>query len=101
GKELEDVTGDFFRVLIRSLEWAVAIRRVREDNRRDFLYRDFEVGAADALPSVSQWNWAAVRRRLQPIVDIVHAFQRRRLPRVDLDDHALGLFHPRFVVAER
>ena len=47
-----------------------------------------------------QWNWSAIRRRLQTVIDVVHAFQRRRLPGVDFENHAVGLIDPGLVVAD-
>ena len=60
-----------------------------------------QVPAANALAGVSQRNRSAIRRRLQSVIDVVHAFEFGRLPRVDFQNHALGLLNPRLVVAQR
>ena len=82
-------------------EGAVAVGRIREHNGDDLLRRNFKVRRADALAGTYQWNRSAIRRRLEAVVDIVHAFERGRLPRVDLEDYALGLIDPGLVVADR
>ena len=95
------MSGDAARVLVRSLERAVAVGRIRQHDRRNLFQRHLQVRAADALPGAGQWNRSAIGRRLQAVVDVVHAFQCRWLPRVHFDDHALGLLDPRLVVADR
>jgi hypothetical protein len=49
---------------------------------------------------MSQGNRSAIRRRLQPVINVVHALQRQRLPRVHFQNHAFGLVDPRLVVAD-
>src|ERR1017187_8921788 len=61
----------------------------------------FEVRRADALASADQWNGPAIGRRLQTVVNVVHAFQGSRLPGVDFENHAIGLVDPGLVVADR
>ena len=48
-----------------------------------------------------QRNGSAIRGRLQAVVDVVHALERHRLPRVHLDDDFVSLLNPRLVVADR
>jgi hypothetical protein len=49
---------------------------------------------------VSQGNRPAVGRRLQAVIDVVHAFEFGWLPRVDFENDALSLLDPRLVVAD-
>ena len=60
-----------------------------------------EIRSADALAGVGQRNRPAIGRRLQAVIDVVHAFERQRLPRVHFQNHALGLLDPGLVVADR
>ena len=90
-----------FDACVRRFERAVAVGRVGEHDGDDLLGRNFKVRRSDALSGMSERNGPAIRRRLQSVVDVVHALQRFGLPRVHLQDDALGLIDPRLVVADR
>ncbi len=100
-QKFEDVSGDAARRLIRRLESAVAVGRVSHHDRNNFFRGNLEIRSANALAGADQRDRPAIRRRLKAVINVVHAFERRRLPRVHFENHTLGLVDPRLVVANR
>ncbi len=95
------MSGDAARVLVRRLERAVAVGRVGQYYRDHLLWRHFEIGTADTLASVRKRNGPAIRWRLQTVINVVHALECHRLPRIYFDNDFLRLLNPGLVVAER
>ena len=100
-EEFEDVSGDELGSCVGRFEGAVAVGRIGEHDGDDLLRGNFKIRRADTLAGMHQWNRPAIGRRLEAVVDVVHALERGRLPRVDLEDYALGLIDPGLVVADR
>src|SRR4029077_6412627 len=84
-----------------ALKVAVTVGRVGQNDSNDFLARHVEIRRAYPLPRRHERNRSTIGRRLQAVIDVVRPFESGRLPRVDLENHALGLVDPRLVVAER
>ena len=64
GQEFQDVPGNPLRRLIRRLERAVAVGRIRQHDGDDLLGSDFQIRSTDALAGAHQRNWPAIGRRL-------------------------------------
>src|SRR5450755_2687786 len=99
-EELQNVTCDTPRDLVRLLKSVVSIRRVGLYNSNDFLEIHLQVGLADALAGVHPRDRLAIRRGFEAVVDVVHAFELRRLPAVDLQDHLFGAVYPGLVISD-
>src|SRR5579871_4747007 len=100
-QEFQDVPGNFLRGLIRGFEGTVSIWGIGEHDARNLLRRNCQVRRSDSISGADQRYRFAIRRRLEAVINIVHALERHRLPRVHLEDHPLGLIDPGLVVANR
>ena len=100
-QKLDDVAGDLARVLVRWREGRVAVGAVGLDHRHDLGRVAAQIRLADAVRRLQQRNRQAVRRQLGAVIDVVHAFEARILPAIDLENHLVRLIQPGLVVAHR
>ncbi len=99
-EELEDVAGDLGRLLVDGLELGVAVGGVGEDDGRDLVRVALQVGDTDAVRGPEYRHGLAVRGQRRAVVDVVHALEPEGLPRVHLEDDAVGEVEPGLVVAD-
>ena len=99
-QELQNVPGDPLRSLVRRLERAVAVRRVVSTIADNLLCRRCSDTATRSSARLHQRNRPAIRRRLQPVINVVHPLQRRRLPRIHFENDPLRAIDPGLVIAD-
>ena len=102
GQEVQEVAGDGAGVVVERFERGVPVGRVGGDDGHHLLRVHQHGLAANAVAWGCDGQGYPVRgQRADGVVDVVHAVEVFRLPRVDLDDHLVSLVDVGAVHAHR